>query len=195
MKIGKNPAVQPEDTPYYFVVEKTIYPNSTLLQIHIKDENGERSPFKYRMPSGRLKDPYGYIKAVSPINVKEFYYISASNVTSAYNHGPLLYDLLMEIVTIADSYLTSDTSVSQDAANIWEYYFNKRKDVRKERISKIYPESDISYKFSDIQRNYEWYKELKREGENPLLYAYTKFPRTLLALEKMNRIELKEKQP
>ena len=44
--------------------------------------------------------------------------------------GPLLYDVAMEYATMMGGGLTSDRkSVSQEAAGVWDYYYNNRGDV------------------------------------------------------------------
>lgn len=42
--------------------------------------------------------------------------------------GPLLYDVAMEWGTKVGGGITSDTSVSDDAKKVWDYYLHKRSD-------------------------------------------------------------------
>lgn len=78
----------------------------------------------------------GYLSFVplaplSPRDGKTLFTVSLSGADSGY--GPLLYDLALS--AIYPSSLTSDrNSVSKDAQRIWQYYFNKRRDVNKQLI-------------------------------------------------------------
>ena len=48
--------------------------------------------------------------------------------------GPFLYDIAMELATIAGKGLCShDTQVSEDALRVWKYYQSRRDDVTKAR--------------------------------------------------------------
>lgn len=204
----RNPAVSADDTPYYFIVEKIPYERSTSLKITIIDDEDRISLDEKEAEKttiGQVKDVYGYIKATSPYHIRDrlsyprfklrpetnetFYNISSSRVEVAKDHGPLIYDLMMEIITVGDGYLVSDTEVSQDAAKIWEYYFHKRPDVNKKLITDINPQLEDSFKFSSGIRQILW-ERLGKKGPNPFLYAYQKFPSTLLTLEKRGRILL-----
>ena len=49
--------------------------------------------------------------------------------------GPLLYDVAMELATQVGGGLTPDrSSVSNDAQNVWSYYFNNRGDVESHQL-------------------------------------------------------------
>lgn len=70
----------------------------------------------------------GYISAYK---MRDYlYYVGDVRATGGF--GPRLYDVAMETATANGAMLTSDrTSVSDDAKNVWETYFNSRSDVKK----------------------------------------------------------------
>jgi len=49
--------------------------------------------------------------------------------------GPFLYDIAMELATLAKAGLRShDTKVSEDALRVWDFYFSNRSDVSKRKL-------------------------------------------------------------
>lgn len=175
----KNPAVAAKDTPYYFIVNRRRLPKFDAIGIKIVDENGHEGLITRSRDPRQLADLYGFIDAKRYDS--NIYQISFAYIESAPQHGPLLYDLMMELVTLGECYLTSDLEISKDAKKIWNYYYHNRSDVTKKLLLEI----DPFYK--DIAtRKLIW----RESGPNPLLYGYQKFPSTLLTLEKRGRILL-----
>ena len=66
---------------------------------------------------------------------------SVTHVEADHGWGPFLYDLAMEHASLIGSGLTSDKNhiSSEDALNIWEYYYNNRGDVEKTALPKNCP--------------------------------------------------------
>lgn len=188
----RNPAISAKNTPYYFIVSRKSRPKYDMIKIEIVDEDGNKGFDSRTKNNAQLIDLYGFIEAKKHDDF--IYQISFAYVESAPKHGPLLYDLMMELVTLGDCYLTSDLEVSKDAKRIWSYYYKKRTDVSKKLISEI----DPYYKHL-LTREIIWRKSdsliyalptfEKKPGPNPLLYAYQKYPSTLLTLEKRGRIK------
>lgn len=66
----------------------------------------------------------------------DIYSVQSSSATKGY--GPRLYDVVMEAATEAGSMLTSDRrSVSDSAKKVWDFYFNRRSDVKKTPLDPI----------------------------------------------------------
>jgi len=54
---------------------------------------------------------------------------------ASHGYGPLLYDVAMEVATLAGGGLVSDrTIVSTDAQRVWRYYLNNRTDVQNSQL-------------------------------------------------------------
>ena len=65
-------------------------------------------------------------------------------VRTSKGFGPLIYDIALELVTSAGSWLVGDRNVvSDDATKVWEYYDQKRNDVEKKPIDM---EADCSFR-------------------------------------------------
>jgi hypothetical protein len=89
-------------------------------------------------------------------------------VRSAAEHGygPLLYDIALSFYR----YVTSDSEVSDDAIKIWDYYYNKRSDVRKTELWRIDEEFELTKKLEfESATGKSW-----EDSENiSLHYAYS----------------------
>ena len=109
-------------------------------------------------------------------------------------YGPLLYDVAMEIATIQAGGLVADrTIVSDDAYNVWDYYDNKRSDVKIIQLDN--PEGELTPDFMDDdclqtktlefakKNNTNWYDE-------PTSRLYRKKPTTLETLEELGLLIL-----
>lgn len=114
--------------------------------------------------------------------------------------GPMLYDVAMELATQVGGGLTPDrSSVSNDAQNVWSYYFNDRGDVESQQLdltdkevayytdlglSKLTPdtEEDDCLQSKSI-RAYE-----DKWNQSPLSKRYTKAPTTMNALRAAGRL-------
>ena len=114
--------------------------------------------------------------------------------------GPMLYDVAMEAATQTGGGLTPDRkAVSNDAQNIWSYYFNDRGDVQSHQLDltdrevEYYTDLDISKLTPDIEeddclqtKTIRAYKD--RWDQSPLSKRYTKAPTTISALRAAGRL-------
>jgi hypothetical protein len=72
-------------------------------------------------------------------------------------YGPFLYDVAMELV--GNSGLMSDRqTTSNDARNVWRYYYNNRKDVMKKPVEY---DCEVTQKTPMEELNYVYYKNNK----------------------------------
>ena len=114
--------------------------------------------------------------------------------------GPMLYDVAMELATQVGGGLTPDrSSVSNDAQNVWSYYFNNRVDVQshqldlKDREVEYYADLNLKKLTPDIEEDDCLQSKAIRAYEDkwdqaPLSKRYTKAPTTLNALRAAGRL-------
>jgi hypothetical protein len=156
----KNPAVAPEATPFNVVIMEEMWhpPGHRYVQVGLRDQKGS---------DVNGNGDYGFVYFH---NIKDGYndniwFIQNSRVPTN-DHGPLLYDVAMELASDSDFGLASDVAVSLDACRVWYYYFHNRPDIEKE----LMPDNKFLFK---KQRNMNW-KKSGLPGPNALLYAYRK---------------------
>ena len=114
--------------------------------------------------------------------------------------GPMLYDVAMEVATEVGGGLTPDrSSVSNDAQNVWSYYFNNRGDVQSQQLDltdkevAYYTDLGLSKLTPDIEEDDCLQSKAIRAYEDkwdqaPLSKRYTKAPTTLNALRAAGRL-------
>ena len=124
--------------------------------------------------------------------------------------GPLLYDVAMEWATINGNGLTSDRyEVSAAARRVWDYYLNKRSDVKNSQLDDMQntltdPEEDNCNQYSagrdsdkvsglaTLQALLGGEEEKEPDESNwknsPLSKRYTKEPTTIRQLEKERKL-------
>jgi hypothetical protein len=117
--------------------------------------------------------------------------------------GPLLYDVAIEWASMNGKGLTSDRHiVSDDAQAVWDYYLNKRSDVKDYQLDDLEntltkPEDDNCEQQSarfDVtlaaseDADHIW-------STSPLSKKYTKAPTTYKELEKMGKLIDRSKTP
>lgn len=114
--------------------------------------------------------------------------------------GPLLYDVAMELATQVGGGLTPDrSSVSNDAQNVWSYYFNDRGDVQshqldlKDREVEYYTDFNLKKLTPEIEeddclqsKSIRAYED--KWDQSPLSKRYTKSPTTINALRATGRL-------
>lgn len=119
--------------------------------------------------------------------------------------GPMLYDVAMELATQVGGGLTPDrSSVSNDAQNVWSYYFNNRGDVESQQLDLTDKDVRAAEKFMkppiklqkltpDIEeddclqtKTVRSYKD--KWSQSPLSKRYTKAPSTINALRAAGRL-------
>ena len=124
--------------------------------------------------------------------------ISIARATSGW--GPMLYDVAMEYATENGGGLTPDRgSVSGDAQNVWNYYFNNRGDVQSHQLDlqdrevEYYTDLRLSKLTPDIEEDdclqsqaIRAYKD--KWDQAPLSKRYTKPPSTMTALRATGRL-------
>ena len=114
--------------------------------------------------------------------------------------GPMLYDVAMELATQVGGGLTPDrSSVSNDAQNVWSYYFNDRGDVESQQLDLTYKEVayytdlGLSKLTPDIEEDDCLQSKSIRAYEDkwnpsPISKRYTKAPTTMNALRSAGRL-------
>ena len=114
--------------------------------------------------------------------------------------GPMLYDVAMELATQVGGGLTPDrSSVSNDAQNVWSYYFNDRGDVQSQQLDltdkevAYYTDLGLSKLTPDIEeddclqsKSIRAYED--KWDQSPLSKRYTKAPATIKALRAAGRL-------
>jgi hypothetical protein len=177
-------AVGPEDLP-------------EDVKILIEAISEDEIQISYAYEDGSMHK-YGYmvIDTVVPMD-RDFPCLKAmmvGYVKAEKGYGPLLYDVAMEIATMKAGGLVADrTIVSDDAYNVWDYYDNKRSDVKIIQLDN--PEGELTPDFMDDdclqtktlefakKNNTNWYDE-------PTSRLYRKQPTTIEALEELGLLIL-----
>ena len=114
--------------------------------------------------------------------------------------GPMLYDVAMELATQVGGGLTPDrSSVSNDAQNVWSYYFNNRGDVESQQLDltdkevAYYTDLNLKKLTPDVEEDDCLQSKAIRAYEDkwaqaPLSKRYTKAPVTINALRSAGRL-------
>ena len=81
--------------------------------------------------------------------------------------GPLLYDVAMEYATMLGGGLVSDrTAVSQEAAGVWDYYYNNRDDVDYEQMDDYDGNLTPDDESDDCNQEFVYRGELDPKGKS-----------------------------
>jgi|TARA_R110000782_G_scaffold183068_1_gene273295 hypothetical protein len=112
--------------------------------------------------------------------------------------GPLLYDVAIEWASINGKGLTPDRhTVSAQARAVWDYYLNKRGDVKDYQLDDL--ENTLTNTEDDNceQRSaHDDYSDVRDHWQvSPLSKKYTKAPTTIAQLEKMGKLIDRTKTP
>ena len=189
----------PDDLPGRIVVLVEEQDDYTVIS-YAKPIKKTGSGFQY----GASKRPAGMIEIYKIIDdgvegpCGGAWTIAIARATSGW--GPMLYDVAMEYATENGGGLTPDRgSVSGDAQNVWNYYFNNRGDVQSHQLDltdkevAYYTDLGLSKLTPDIEgddclqsqaiRSYE-----DKWDQSPLSKRYTKAPTTMKALRAAKRL-------
>ena len=113
--------------------------------------------------------------------------------------GPMLYDIAMEWATLNGGGLMADrVSVSGEAREVWDFFFNKRSDVIPHQLDDLENELTPDIESDNCnQRTAAWNDwaidpddmDMKDKwADSPLSKRYTKGPQTMQALESMGKL-------
>jgi len=108
------------DTPENYIV--SAYIDNRSISLRIKDKTIDK---------WKRQKYLGSIDVHKSITVDDRTLWEVSNIEADKGYGPLLYDLVMELISLkGDAGLMADrTDVSPAAKNVWRYYFHNREDV------------------------------------------------------------------
>ena len=182
------------------LVEKDVY--ITIDKDGLTDYNVYYSDAKGNPKDSRIHDTWGEVSIMRP-NKGTGPCGEALNVVyagAASGWGPMLYDVAMELATQVGGGLTPDrNSVSNDAQNVWSYYFNNRSDVQSQQLDltdkevAYYTDLGLSKLTPDIEEDDCLQSKAIRAYEDkwdqaPLSKRYTKAPTTINALRAAGRL-------
>jgi hypothetical protein len=133
----------------------------------------------------------GYVRCDRIMN-SDIMIVDSSSVDKGY--GPLLYDIAMETVTKHGCMLVSDRKiVSNDAFNVWKYYYENRPDIRKKELKvghwHMGPRTEEYFK-TMTEDTATWPD--KSDPIWSLWHGYQKDPEILHALEDGNLVEVRD---
>lgn len=123
-------------------------------------------------------------------------------VTTANAHkgwGPLAYDVSIEYATMKGGGLTPDReSVSDDAYKVWDYYMNRRSDVKSSQLDSrknvlTPPDGDNCGQMATATHaDGKFEKEVTADDlkGSPLARRYTKAPTQINALKKLGKLRV-----
>ena len=156
-----------------------------VIDIFYADEEGVEMDF------GNSSMPYGEMRIdIKPHLADEFPCLDAMMVahsSTAIGWGPLLYDVAIEVATIMAGGLVSDRSmVSSSAYKVWDFYQNRRTDVKKIQLDNPEGELTPDKKEDDcLQSIADYYAEKTKIpwNKSPLSKLYRKEPTTLRDLQ------------
>ena len=167
------------------------------VRIHIEAISEDEIQISYAYEDGNLHR-YGYINLDTFVPMDSSFpclkAMMVAYVKAEKGYGPLLYDIAIELATMKAGGLVADrTIVSDDAYNVWDYYDNKRSDVKIIQLDN--PEGELTPDFMDDdclqtktlefakKNNTNWYDE-------PTSRLYRKEPTTLETLEELGLLIL-----
>ena len=108
--------------------------------------------------------------------------------------GPLLYDVAIEWASMNGKGLTPDRhSVSNQARAVWDYYLNKRSDVKDYQLDDL--ENTLTNTEDDNCEQQSADADSSDWQASPLSKKYTKAPTTIAQLEKMGKLIDRTKTP
>tara|TARA_A100001035_G_scaffold254743_1_gene228821 strand:- start:24 stop:656 length:633 start_codon:yes stop_codon:yes gene_type:complete len=189
----------PDDLPGRIVVLVEEQDDYAIIS-YAKPIKKTGSAFQY----GASKRPEGMIYIYKTSDDEDLgpcggaYTISIARATSGW--GPMLYDVAMEYATENGGGLTPDrSSVSGDAQNVWNYYFNSRGDVQSHQLDltdrevQYYTDLNIQKLTPDIEEDDCLQKKALSTHEDkwdqsPLSKRYTKASTTMNALRAAGRL-------
>ncbi len=182
------------------LVEKDVY--ITIAKDELTDFIVFYSDEKGNEKDARVSDVHGEVqiqypnKGIGPCGeALEVVYTSAAS-----GWGPMLYDVAMEVATEVGGGLTPDRrSVSKDAQNVWNYYFNNRGDVEPQQLDltdtevEYYSDLNLKKLTPDVEQDDCLQSKAISQYEDkwdqaPLSKRYTKAPTTLNALRAAGRL-------
>ena len=182
------------------LVEKDVY--ITIDKDGLTDYNVYYSDAKGNPKDSRIHDTWGEVSIMRPNKgtgpCGEALHVVYAGAASGW--GPLLYDVAMEVATQVGGGLTPDTnSVSNDAQNVWSYYFNNRGDVKSQQLDltdkevAYYTDLGLSKLTPDVEEDDCLQSKAIRAYEDkwdqaPLSKRYTKAPTTMNALRAAGRL-------
>ena len=182
------------------LVEKDVY--ITIDKDGLTDYNVYYSDAKGNPKDSRIHDTWGEVSIMRPNKgtgpCGEALHVVYAGAASGW--GPLLYDVAMEVATQVGGGLTPDrNSVSNDAQNVWSYYFNNRGDVKSQQLDltdkevAYYTDLGLSKLTPDVEEDDCLQSKAIRAYEDkwdqaPLSKRYTKAPTTMNALRAAGRL-------
>ena len=182
------------------LVEKDVYitvakDELTDFIVYYSDEKGNEKDARVSDVHGEVQIQYPN-KGIGPCGEA----LEVVWTTAASGWGPMLYDVAMEVATEAGGGLTPDRrSVSNDAQNVWNYYFNNRGDVESQQLDltdievDYYTDLNLKKLTPDVDEDdclqskaISAYED--KWDQAPLSKRYTKAPTTLNALRAAGRL-------
>ncbi len=124
---------------------QTELPTNSILKIYVDGYHDQVHDLRFEIQNleNGVYDEYKTIKnkdIISTLSASRFRYNEdiweLSNSRSEHGYGPLIYDLMMEFLYMKKlGGVTPDFhGVSEEARNLYKYYFNKRDDVIKTKL-------------------------------------------------------------
>ena len=179
--------------------------NDTYITIDkdgLTDYNVYYSDAKGNPKDSRIHDAWGEVTIMRPDKgtgpCGEALNVVYAGAASGW--GPMLYDVAMELATQVGGGLTPDrSSVSNDAQNVWSYYFNNRGDVESQQLDltdkevAYYTDLNLKKLTPDVEEDDCLQSKAIRAYEDkwaqaPLSKRYTKAPVTINALRSAGRL-------
>ena len=170
-EVAKGPQDLPKDV---FIRVFHQGPNKNLITILFTDRDGNYIPPVAE--SGEDNPIYGdvtfYLKS-RYLDCDNSAVIAATEVADGW--GPMLYDIAMEIATQRANGLTPDRrSVSDEAQEVWDFYANKRPDVKQHQLDDEYNSLTPQDEDNCVQFMARNATSLSDWSSSPLSKRYTK---------------------
>ena len=122
-------------------------------------------PYAHANPLDYGREIIGVIEAQKFSGCNDAYEVQWSDAPKGW--GPLLYDVAMEYATIMGGGLISDrTAVSQEAAGVWDYYYNNRDDVDYEQMDDYDGNLTPDDESDDCNQEFVYRGELDPKGKS-----------------------------
>ena len=167
----------------------------TDFTVYYSDEKGNETDARVNDVHGEIQIQYPN-KGLGPCGEA----LEVVWTTAASGWGPMLYDVAMEVATEVGGGLTPDRrSVSNDAQNVWNYYFSNRSDVETQQLDltdtevEYYTDLNLKKLTPDVEEDDCLQSKAISQYEDkwdqaPLSKRYTKAPTTLNALRAAGRL-------